>query len=248
MGKRSGQWARIAQRVLLTGETPSQALRQLAADDGPLIPVAVDGQRELEASLLRALDTTARVLRSAPVIRSVRPAADELRLEVEETALDRFLAVVLPVVGPDGLSGIPGLRPDPGRRHLDLRVVGRRGRVRLLGVDRARWRAAARTRDGTVWRDCRGGLHDAERSASRDQAAEPTALMSAVLRRFLLWRRASDVAVGVSTRMVRVAWRDGPSEVAAAGVLSRSTCRIPGLFTRSPGRHAWLRCLVLGVR
>ncbi|NUS44871.1 MAG: hypothetical protein HOQ24_14430, partial [Mycobacteriaceae bacterium] len=245
--KSSTQAVRLGERALCTGETVNQATKQLGADGGPLMPVAVGGQPDLEAELLLSLNRAARRARAAhrgtaptgPMVRRVRLLTRALWLEVAEDTVGRLLAASLPSIGAEGFEGIAGLRPDPGRDHLDLRLMGvdgsARGIVRLLGVTRNRWRDAIRHIDGDqetgepVWLDHRDALHEAEMAALESAGVMPTDLMSAVIRRYPLWRRAAWVDSMVEGESLRVRWQSGPRDAVVAAILADSACRIPGV-------------------
>ncbi|NUT93884.1 MAG: hypothetical protein HOY78_17880 [Saccharothrix sp.] len=199
-----------------------------------LVPTAPDpDQQALEAALLFAVGRTTdgfrrrgRVLSSTSAVRSVRPDGGAIALEVPDAALNDVLAEVLPCVVGDHLVGIPGLRPLPGRKHLDLKVLGTTARVRLLGVPKQRWRLAAE-RLGAVgeplWRTTSPHEGEADRAPHR----APLAVASGVLRRLPLWRGAAWLcAVGLGGAL-DLYWRGGPPGDAIAAILGDSCCRIP---------------------
>jgi len=188
-------------------------------------------QQELEAALSAAINGR---MRNRPLVRRVGLSARTLCLEVAENDVGRLLADVLPVVKSTGVSGIPGLRPVPGRNHLDLRLVGVSGSVRLAGVHRGLWRAAVGHlvdecgADAALWSDCRDHLDDAERRVAPNSLT--TDLLSAVLRRQALLRSADQLFVMSSEDSVLISWKGGLEESAVAAVLVESVCRIPGVL------------------
>ncbi|MEJ2854463.1 MULTISPECIES: hypothetical protein [unclassified Saccharothrix] len=202
----------------------------------PLVPVARDlAQQALEAAWLCALGRTTggfrrrgRVLSSTLAVQRVRVDGGGIALEVPDAAVNDVLAEVLPCVVGDHLVGIPGLRPVPGRKHLDLKVLGTSARVRLLGVSKARWRQAADRLGGVgepLWR--RGDLHDREVAAARVPAGVPLAVASGVLRRLPLWRGAVWLCVVGLGEALDLYWRGGAPGDAIAAILGDSCCRIP---------------------
>ncbi|NUT97025.1 MAG: hypothetical protein HOY78_33890 [Saccharothrix sp.] len=200
----------------------------------PLVPTAQDpDQRELEAALLFAVDRTTdgfrrrgRVLSSTSAVRSVRADGGAIALEVPDAALNDVLAEVLPCVVGDHLVGIPGLRPLPGRKHLDLKVLGTSARVRLLGVPKQRWRLAAE-RLGAIGEPLWRGTDPHEKEADRVPHSAPLAVASGVLRRLPLWRGAAWFCVVGLGEALDLYWRGGPPGDAIAAILGDSCCRIP---------------------
>lgn len=222
--KQSGSHAvRVHRRTLVTGETPAMVRRQLRDERGPLIPAGT--QHELEAALWPAI-------MGRPLVRRFGLSSRGLRLEVAGHDVGRLLAEALPVIRSTGVRGVPGLRPVPRRDHLDLRLIGAAGLVRLVGVDRGLWRAAVSRlkdecgADETLWSDCRDHLDDAERRVAR--LPRPADLMSAVVRRLVLFRSAARVLGTPDGTSVTLLWERGPRESAVAAILVESACRIPG--------------------
>ncbi|GGN04243.1 hypothetical protein GCM10011609_49340 [Lentzea pudingi] len=230
---------------MCTGEPVNVARRQLLEEGGPLIPAAVNGQHQFEAALLPIIKAAsaefARDRRpgwTGAAVKETRLRTDSLSLHVADEVLDRVLAAALPVATSSGLRGIPGLRPEAGRDFLDLNVVDtdgdRTGHIRLLGVAPRRWRSLQQQlerrqqRPEPVWKR-RTGLHDAEWRSLDNAATAPTDLMSAVLRRFPLWRHSAWLDSAVDNGGLRVRWQHGlPDEVVIA-ILTESLCRIPGV-------------------
>lgn len=255
--------ARVAQRSCCTGETANMVRRQLKAGSGPLMPEATTGgQLELEAALLLASNRVMRRMRheevsagGAPFINRVRLATRELSLEVAEHAVERFLAESLPSVVGGRILGIPGLRPRPGRDHLDLRLIGlgseTHGEVRLLGVSRARWREAAKFletmggADVRPWLECQDDLHEGEQALLRERVTQPTELMSAVLRRFPLWRDAAWIDSAVIGDSLHMRWQAGPGERTVASILADSVCGVPGAAVASRQVSSTIRSILL---
>ena len=237
--------------------------RQLKADAGPLMPAATaGGQLELEAALLLASNRAMRRMRmkerdavGTPFVNRVRLATRELSLEVAEHAVDDFLAESLPMVIGDRVVGIPGLRPRPGRDHLDLHLIGldgdTQGEVRLLGVNRARWRETLQFMDSMgkvdlrLWSECQGELHDGESSLLWERSTQPTELMSAVLRRFPLWRDAAWLDSAIIGDSLRMRWQAGPGERAIASILTDSVCGVPGAALASCHVSSTIRSILL---
>ncbi|MFD1147879.1 hypothetical protein [Saccharothrix hoggarensis] len=233
-------------RALCTGEHPNIARRQLLAEGGTLIPAAVDGQHQFEAALLPLIRTASgAIARNRPpggseaVVKEARLRTDSLSLHLADQVLHQVLARSLPTVTPLGVNGIPGLRPEVGRDFLDLNVIGangdRTGHVRLLGVTPERWRAAQRGLDQVllgrepVWKRRGSALHVAERRSLDNVVAAPTDLMSAVLRRFPLWRHSAWLDSALNGDSLRVRWKHGLSDEVVIAILTESLCRIPGV-------------------
>jgi transcriptional regulator with XRE-family HTH domain len=255
--------ARVAQRSRCTGETTNMVRRQIKSESEPLMPEATsDGQLDLEAALLLASNRAMRSMigrrpptEGAPFINRVRLAARELSLEVADDAVTRFLAEALPSVVGDQVRGIAGLRPQPGRNHLDLQLIGfggdMQGEVRLRGVGKEQWRAAADVlrasdrADVRPWLECRDNLHEREYERLRHRPAQPTELMSAVLRRFPLWRGAAWLDSAVVGNSLHMRWRAGPEERAIASMLSDSACGVPGAAVASRQVSNTIRSILL---
>ncbi|MFI9815104.1 hypothetical protein [Saccharothrix variisporea] len=222
-------------RAWCLGGRPNTARRGWdRAGSDPLVPAARDlPQQALEAAWLCALARTTdgfrrrgRVLSSTQAVRRVRPEGGAVALEVPDAALNDVLAEVLPCVVGDHLVGIPGLRPVPGRKHLDLRVLGTSARVRLLGVTKDRWRQAADRLSGVgepLWR--RADPHESELTTVPVDV--PLAPASGVLRRLPLWRGAAWLSVVGRGDVLDLYWRGGPPGDAMAAILGDSCCRVP---------------------
>jgi transcriptional regulator with XRE-family HTH domain len=233
---------RMARRCRCTGETPNTLRRQHEPlQPGLLVPSATNqDQRELEAAILMAVNRMSDAGWS--FINWVGPGMDSLRLEVARDAVMTFLAESMPVLLDGEICGIPGLRPRPGRHHVDFRVLGLEGEtkavVRLLGVGKEQWReitASMRRAEVQLWRECRGELHPYEAELVRNRAAVPVDQMSGVLRRFALLRGATSIDSAVEGDVLSVRWRGGPDSKALAAILGESECRIPGTLVQSLG-------------
>jgi transcriptional regulator with XRE-family HTH domain len=231
---------RITRRCRCTGESPNTVRRQREPlQPGVLVPSASSRpQRELEAAILLA--ATRMSGRGLPMIKWVGPDSDSLRLKIAHDAVASFFAEALPVVVDGEVTGIPGLRPWPGRDHVDFRVIGLDGdsqaAVRLMGVSRTQYRNAAELlsrAEVQLWRECRNSLHAREADLVHDLATQPVDLMSGVLRRFALFRGATSIASVVDGDALRVQWCDGPDGEVIASILGESECRIPGAVVRS---------------
>ncbi|MFD6073731.1 hypothetical protein, partial [Amycolatopsis lurida] len=147
-------------------------------------------------------------------------------------------SAVLPNLWNEEISGVPGLRPSPSRNHLNLRVVGTRptAYVRLRGVTRKRWNDVQeclvrhQDPDVRIWRDVRRRWHPAEKAAASgarvDQRDE---VMSAVLRRYALWKDAAWTDVRKSTDGLQVRWSGGSGSAVVTSALTHPVCRIPGV-------------------
>lgn len=232
---------RLARRCRCTGETPNMLRRQHEpVQPGLLVPSATNqDQRELEAAILMAV---ARMSNAGSLVNWVGPGMDSLRLEVARDAVMTFLTESLPVLVDGEILGIPGLRPRPGRHHVDFRVLGLEGEtkavVRLLGVGKEQWReitASMRRVDLRLWWECRGELHPYEAELVRNRVAGPVDQMSGVLRRFALLRGATLINSVVDGDVLSVRWRGGPDSAALAAILGSSECRIPGTLVQSLG-------------
>ncbi|QFZ23024.1 hypothetical protein [Saccharothrix syringae] len=224
-----------------TGDRSGGAHRHVA-------PAATGAQAALEADLLLAVGRTmaglrrrARPLRPTSVVRRVRVTGGLVALDVAPEAVDDLLAEVLPCAVGAERTGIPGVRPVPGRDHLDLRVTATGAAVRLLGVSRARWHAAADVLAdlGTpLWRGRggpmagahtgTGGRHTSTTTPLTPPTDPHTAVASGVLRRLPLWRGAAWLSPLVRDGALELHWRDGPRAEAIAAILTDSCCRIPG--------------------
>ena len=227
----------LDKRCWSTGDTPNMARRQRGQPAADLVvPSAVGGaQQRLEADLLLAADRTmhgmrrrARTQRPTSLIRRLQLDTATTALEVNPAAVNDLLAEVLPTVVGDQLIGIPGLRPYPGRDHLDLCLLGDGAVVRLLGVSRQRWRSVADKLMAVgvpAWHTARNRLHAREASTRRDEYSP--ALLSGLLRRLPLWRGAAWVSVVAVGDSLEVYWRGGPGSEAIAAILADSCCRIP---------------------
>ncbi|WP_025358586.1 hypothetical protein [Kutzneria albida] len=240
---------RLDQRISCTAEPINIARRQLLAEGGPLMPDATGRQAELEAALLPAVTLT-RTDYARPIVLQTRPSNRALSLEIVEDAVESLLAAWLPARGEHHFGGVPGLRPRPGRDHLDLHVLDAKGQVaglvRLLGVSRRRWRAAAsqlvNDEDCTpVWL-----LHQHEFTETEQRVlfhlrrtAKPIQLMSAVLRRLALWRDAMWIETSAWGKSLWVCWGAEPQATVLTELLHDKACRIPGAFVtpeRLPGQ------------
>ena len=223
----SNHAVRVHRRTLVTGETPAMVCRQLRAEGGPLIPAGT--QHELEAALWSAMSGG---FAGRPPVRRIGLSSRALHLEVAEDDIGTLLDRTLPVIRPGGVTGVPGLRPVPRRDHLDLRLIGSAGLVRLVGVNRGLWRAAVsrlkneRGADETLWSDCRDHLDDAERRVG--DVPRPADLMSALVRRLVLLRSAAKVYGSPTSNSMSVYWKGGLRESTVAAILVESACRIPG--------------------
>lgn len=235
---------RLEQRISCTAEPARLVRQQLGADGGPLMPEAADGQHELEAALLVAISRASKYVaqdrgvgRIEPIVRQVRLATHALWLEVVDDAVERLLEAALPSLVDSALTGIPGLRPRPTKDHLDLVLIGRpddnAGTVRLQGVDQARWRSAARRlnrefgAECSVWMTHPNECSAAEQQTLRGTTSLPTELMSAVLRRYPLWRRAAWLDSAVEGEALRMRWEDGHADTVVTEILARSASCIP---------------------
>lgn len=219
------------------GSRPNMVRRQGRRGPGDLlVPSAPSrAQAELEAAVLSAVTRTmagmrrrARALRPTLLVRRVRVDGGPLALEVPAAAVGDLLAEVLPAVVGDQLIGIAGVRPAPGREHLDLRVLDGRAAVRLLGVTRSRWREVAGQLAGNgepVWRDARHERHDRERAEPDDRL--PVPVLSGVLRRLPLLSGAAWLTTVVRPDSAELYWRGGPRGEVIAAILADSCCRIP---------------------
>lgn len=220
---------------MCTGETRN-AVRRAGA------PVIVEGassvQRYLEASILLAwaeMTWLRRVFgRETPSFLGVtHPAADRLTIGVPDVErLVPLLGRILPIDAGGVVTGIPGLRARIGRDHLDL--VLRAGypapaMVRFLGAPRSRFTTLLREITGdqrslVFDRD----IDDREAPLFAGIGIPAAPLLSGILRRFSLWRAASEVRIGTYWERVTVTWRGDPPAPAMAAILGRSVCAVPG--------------------
>ncbi|TWP51483.1 helix-turn-helix transcriptional regulator [Lentzea tibetensis] len=210
-------------RCWCTGETVNMVRRQrkqFGKTGGQLVPAArTAGQQALEAALLLAVNRTmagmrrrGHPLRPTAVVGRVHLGSPVLALEVDPVVVELLLGQALPLRAGDELIGIRGLRPVPGRDHLDL--VGRHGAVRLLGVTK------------NVWRDALDRIGTPVESTAEPPAG-PVKLMSGVLRRLPLWKGAAWLDVVPSNDSLEIYWRGGPSSWSMAEILSGSSAALP---------------------
>lgn len=219
----------LDKRCWCTGETPNMVRRQRGGAHGPLVPCAgTSGQRRFEAVFLDAANRTMAglrrrgcPLRPTSLVSRVRSDSSGLGLQVHDEGLDQLLAELLPVVVGGRLRGVPGLRVQPRRDHLDLRSAD--GELRLLGVTRERWRRAVATglRIDLAMSD------DLDPCESVPPPVLPVDLMSGVLRRLPLWRGAAWLDGVVVDDVLELYWRDGPPSESIAAILADSACGIP---------------------
>lgn len=197
-------------RATATGERHQSALRALRALDPwqPLIAQASDGQARLESLFLGALDRFDRVYHSVDPpfgIAWCTPAIGGIEISVARPHLRSVLAAVLPSSFPEAdLRGIPGLRVHHYRRHLVLEHLRLSGRIRIP-MTSGQWHRAlpwlsARVPAGTepAWfksptaltQEEEDGLSSGLAVNPGTGAGETCAVMSALLRRLQLLRRA----------------------------------------------------------
>ncbi|OXM50254.1 hypothetical protein CFP71_27865 [Amycolatopsis thailandensis] len=173
----------------------------------------------------------------AVVIDKVRPFPDGITVTIADGALKGFLAAVLPNLWNDDVEGVPGLRPSPGRNHLDLHVLGTRpvASVRLHGVTRKRWNEVNaylsdhQNPDVRIWRDVRGRWHPTEKAVLHARRDRLDAVMSAVLRRYALWKDAGWSDARLSGDDLQVRWSGGRDGLEIVDALAHPVCRIPGV-------------------
>ncbi|UUV32337.1 hypothetical protein NQK81_02465 [Amycolatopsis roodepoortensis] len=224
-------------------------LREISGDYhrgwGRFPAAATPQQKRLEAGLLLAIGNAEKwfpIFRNnaddpAAVIEMVRPFPGRITLKISDGALEGFLAAALPSLWHEGLSGVPGLRPEPSGNHLDLRVLGTCpvASVRLRGVTRKRWNEVQeylgdhQDPDVRIWRDGRRRWHPAEIAASQAKPDLRDGVMSALLRRYALWKDADWSDVRTNTDDLQVRWSGGSSSADVATVLTHPACRIPGV-------------------
>jgi transcriptional regulator with XRE-family HTH domain len=235
--------SRVRNRGYCTGEGEGLIRRQLNADGGPLIPAAeTPAQLELEADLLLAFDDLLRRMRRRQGDSHLGSVLDgvllgrRLCIDVRADAACLILSHCLPRVVAGYVIGIPGLRPIADGNRLDLRSVDPCGLtsavVRLRKVDRRSLPAP-----DTPWSCHRGVLHDAELASIGCRRPRPVELMSAVLRRLMLWRAATRLTIEiVADSALRIRWLLGPPAHAVADVFNESCCAPAGI-TAVPGQR-----------
>ncbi|WP_197288560.1 helix-turn-helix transcriptional regulator [Nocardia sp. NRRL S-836] len=234
---------RIAQRRRCTGESAWTVQDQLRDEPGPLMPVPASREQvELEAALLRVWTHTVALLgyqhsgsAGAALIKQVCPSRRMLTLEIDQRALCLFVAAALPSIANGRVTGIPGLRVRPDRKHVDLVLIGGKESaepvVRLKGVTRERWREAEhwiRRDRTTAWLGRAAELHQAEAAPLQHHHTESDVLMSAVLRRVPMWSDVTWLDVQVHGRSLLLYWRGGPTSASVSDTLEDPLCGIAG--------------------
>ncbi|HEY3690471.1 MAG TPA: hypothetical protein VGL46_09225 [Pseudonocardiaceae bacterium] len=235
---------RIELRNTCTGEQPREIIHELKTVGGELIPPASTySQQRLEAGLLLAAgDAVNWVYHErdtaeghVPVVSKVHPFPDMIGLQIDDDALNGFLAEALPSYSDGELSGVPGLRPRAERGRLLLQVLGTApgATARLYDVTPARWRTAAtfvldhQQPEVRLWDEFRHQLHPVEKTALRRKSFRPDALMSAILRRYWLWHEADWADTRVTGDDLQVRWRNGPGRAYIATMLKHDACAVP---------------------
>jgi transcriptional regulator with XRE-family HTH domain len=210
-------------------------------------------QLELEANLLTCLvETLDRISHEAgdPPLTSVLGSvllSGRLCIDVPASVIPQFLDQLLPVVTDGRVIGIPGLRPRAERNHLDLRTIDPRGVtkavVRLRQADR-RSLPLPEASKIAPWLSHRDVLHDAELASIQVRDQRPHDLMSAILRRLLLWRSATCLTIEIEeAELLRIRWRDGPAAHAVAAILTESSAglgAVQAIPSMTKGGAHWL--------
>ncbi|MEV6603506.1 hypothetical protein [Kutzneria sp. NPDC051319] len=160
-------------------------------------------QQELESAVLSAAGKAVNYLylrqpadlgRPARIFRMVRPGRDEMVLHLYGGVLGPLLAELMPREIGGAVTGVPGLRAEVCRRHVDLYLVDQpQARIMLSNVSWRHWTAALTFVDRVIgslgelaWLgNDPTPLTEAEQftMATRHRAPGPVALNSALLRR-----------------------------------------------------------------
>lgn len=237
---------RVELRRRCTGEHPLHLRRELAGSDAALVPPAeTRAQRVLEAGLLLAAGAAVdwvhqqrgSTAERIQVFTTVRPYPHFIGLCIADEALNAFLAEALPRQHDGELYGAAGTRVRVERDHLVLQVLGTNppAQARVYGVGARRWGEAVefisehQHPEVNFWKDHRRDVHPVEETALRRRSLRPDDLMSAVLRRYLLWQGADWCDSTVTGDDLHVRWRKGPDRFETASVLTHSACGIPGV-------------------
>ncbi|WP_406631971.1 hypothetical protein [Amycolatopsis sp. WGS_07] len=227
-----------------TGRSRRESRR--ADKNGASFPVPESSwQQALEAGLLLAAGEAVDWVHSergtaagrTTIITKINPFPHLIGLWVDDEALNGFLACALPGLFDGEFFGIPGLRARAERNFLELRLLGTKPQAtaRLYGVTPARWRYAAeflkakQKPDLRFWHAYPRQLHPAEDAARAKKLGQPDAVMSAVLRRYMLWADADWCDSSVAGDSLRIRWRGEPWRTDIAAQLVNPLCEMPGI-------------------
>ena len=203
--------SRFHRRALCTGEDVNAICRLRLPASRLIVPAAATAaQRMFEATLLLTWAGVT-MTRSPSFISAVHPSVDVVTIRL--AGADPLLPL---------LSQFSRDRVYVHRDYLELRLSGAQNeilaRVRLTVDGRQEARALL---DGAAL-PLRPPL-------GLDVPEPVAAALSAILRRFPLWRASAEVSVGVTDNAAMVSWLSGPSADAIAAILRDSCCAIPNV-------------------
>ena len=240
--QRLDQIDRIGLVAALRGDPTAvpERSRQLVLADATHIE-----QQEVEAAIVLAASRLVHLRppngsrQLARVFRGVRPALSHLVLHVDAAAVLPLLRELLPRHIETGITGVPGLRVWPHRRHLTLIQLDTPVQVHLVGVTPAQWKhahAVLADTPGFVSPDARR-LTGVEREAIScwSQAINPVPVLSALLRRICLFEHQPWVIpTGKEGQVCYLGWPLHRTEPPVTGWLLHPITGIPAMLSE-PG-------------
>ncbi|MFK3982392.1 hypothetical protein ACI2K4_18680 [Micromonospora sp. NPDC050397] len=188
----------------------------------------------------------ASALRPAHAVSSISlgpPDSEDVTVHLDEFGLGPLLLHLLPQTAEYQVDGVPGLRYQQGRRHVQLVLLETTPRARLIfaGVNARTWAAAVRFVDESYTDQCRRWLWQGEHAStvSVDEKNQlrrirrvrgPVHLASSLFRR----HRVLSGSLGVPTRGSRdqwnLEWIGGPSPAEVGTRLLHPIFGLPGQF------------------
>ncbi|MBB4904278.1 hypothetical protein [Actinophytocola algeriensis] len=234
----------VAQRMLCTGETLNSVRRSGVR---PIPDSDCSVQQYLEASILLAWSEMTWLRRvfgreTHSFVAVTHPHTDMLTIGVPNAnCLVPLLGRVLPMSSGNVVTGIPGLRVQVERRHMELYLDN--GRKITAKV---RFRCATDGQFRTMLKRIAHGHPDErplfhakdmfsrERNLFIKNVIPAAPLLSGILRRILLWRTAPELYLGVYRQRVAIMWFDGPPARTVVEILGHSTCAIPSALLTQP--------------